>query len=117
MAIIDGLDRCRDGEAALLDASYRYEATALSVFWPESQYHALPARPVAIPRRGRGCDLGRAPATHKFPGTGRSPVFEAALGGGEPDEDDLRAYPDVRHAQASMTMWTPARSSPCRESG
>lgn len=107
------------------DAGYRYEATVLSVFWPESQYDALLARWPHLAqavgatwnehrrRTERSCAMLERDGleVQQFPGEVAG--FEAFLAGGEPDEDDLRAYPDFRDAQASMTAWPPARSSPC----
>ncbi len=107
------------------DDSHRYSTTTLSVFWPESEYHALIARWPHLAdhlgatwdehrqRTERHCALTERAGLGVQQLPGDVPGFVVFLAGKAPCEDDLHAYPDLRDTHAPMTSWPPARSSSC----
>jgi hypothetical protein len=110
------------------DGTYRYSATALSVFWPEPEHRALIARWPYL-----GEHLGVTWGEHKrrterhrvlmeqnglkikqLPGDVSG--FEAFLAGKgvtNPSTDDLLAYPDMRAVTRAMSSWPPPRTDAC----
>lgn len=111
------------------DDQYNYATAVVSVFWPESHYHALvtrwphlAAQVVGAPwaehcrQVERNCAFADREgfAVNLVPGN--LPDFETFLklrGVTTPGADDLRAYPDVRDAESAMMSWPPSRTASC----
>ncbi len=107
---------------------YAYATAALSVFWPESQFHALIARWPHLAREvGASWDEHRRTverycaviereglAVNQVPADLRD--FVAFLVGRDvttPSRDDLLAYPDVHNASTAWAAWPPDRTARC----
>lgn len=110
------------------DGTYRYEAMALAVFWPEPEYHAVIARwPQLVEQLGATWDehrriVERQCAFIERDGLGVCQLpadlrgFSAFLAKKKvktPGTEDLLAYPDLRDVTISMTAWPPARTAAC----
>src|SRR5262249_27639122 len=110
------------------DSAYRYSATALSVFWPESEFHTLIARwPSLSAHLGATWDEYRRRTERDFALLDRDGLainmvagdvsgFEAFLAERRikhPSVDDLLAYPDLRTAGLHMISWPPRRTANC----
>jgi SEC-C motif len=110
------------------DGTYRYDAIALAVFWPEPQYHAVTARwPHLTEQLGATWDEHRQRTERKCAlverdglGVNQLPAdvadFEAFLAGRgvtTPDQDDLLAYPNLDDVITAMAPWPPDRTAPC----
>jgi SEC-C motif len=109
------------------DGTYHYSATALSVFWSETEHQKLLARwPHLAAEVGatwdehkqrieRHCALVSR-AGHKVNQTpGDVSGLETFLREkhiNDPTSEDLLGYPDLR-AQPTMAPWPPARASAC----
>jgi SEC-C motif len=107
---------------------YSYTYGALSVFWPEPEFHALIARwPRLADYLGETWDEHRQRIERHCALTERAGLrveqlsadlhgFEAFLadrGVTNPGKDDLLGYPDLRSVVAAMEAWPPARSAAC----
>jgi SEC-C motif len=110
------------------DSHYRYDLTTLSVFWPEPHYRAVIDRwPHLTEHLGATWDEHRqlierhcavvdrdGLAVNQMPAdVDDFEAFLARRGVTRPEEDDLRAYPDLRDATAVMVPWPPDRTGPC----
>jgi len=110
------------------DGRHRYSATALLVFWPESEYRTLIARwPHLSTHLGatwdqhrqqteRHCTLTERAglAVSQLPGDMRGfEAFLASKGVASPSVDDLLAYPDMRTVTTDMPSWPPPRTAAC----
>lgn len=110
------------------DGRYRYSRAALSVFWPESQYHAVLAQwPHFVDKLGATWDEHRVKvewycafiqrgglAVNQIAADLRDfEAFLARRGVSTPDEQDLLAYPDLRDTTTAMVAWPPDRTAPC----
>ena len=111
------------------DSAHVYATTALSVFWPRAEYHALIARWPRLSahvgdtwdehrrRVERHCVLVERNGLRVSQVAGEVDGFAAFLaanGAAKPSEDDLLAYPDMRTvAASSLASWPPARNAPC----
>jgi hypothetical protein len=109
------------------DATHHYSTTTLSTFWPKAEHEKLLARwPHLAAEVGATWDEHRrqherhcvlvTQAGHGVNQTaGDVAGFEDFLrerNVRKPSSDDLFAYPDLR-SQPRMTVWPPARTSPC----
>ena len=110
------------------DGRHRYSATALSVFWPESEYRTLIARwPHLSTHLGvtwdqhrqqteRHCTLTERAglAVSLLPGDIRGlEAFLASKGVASPSADDLLVYPDMQTVTTDMPSWPPPRTAAC----
>lgn len=110
------------------DDRYRYEAAAVVVFWPKPQYDAVTARwPQLVEHLGATWDEHRQRTERDCAVIDRDGLainqiagdvddFAAFLGRRgvtNPDQDDLHAYPDLRHTAAAIMAWPPHRTEPC----
>lgn len=110
------------------DGTYRYSATALSVFWPESEYQAVIARwPHLSAYLGATWDEHRQRTEQHCAVMDRhelrisqfaadAPGFErflAARSVASPTEEDLQAYPDMRTVTTALAAWPPDHFAPC----
>jgi hypothetical protein len=109
------------------DGAYGYSATALAVFWPQTEHAKLIARwPHLATEVGKTWDEHRRQVERHcafIDRTGHSVSqtpgdiahFEAFLRDkriSDPSSDDLHAYPDLR-TQPTMMAWPPARTAAC----
>jgi hypothetical protein len=110
------------------DGRHTYQAAALSVFWPEAQYHAALARwPRLVGPLGATWDEHRVKVEQYCAAIEREGLavnqvaadvneFEdhlARRGIRRPAERDLLEYPELGEATARMVAWPPDRSAPC----
>ncbi|GAA2559876.1 YecA family protein [Pseudonocardia hydrocarbonoxydans] len=108
--------------------TYQYATAALSVFWPEEQFHILVTRwPHLAAHVGATWDEHRCRVerhcaileqqglpVQQLPGDADGfAAFMTARKATTPREDDLNAYPDLRTVTIPMTAWPPARPAPC----
>ena len=111
-----------------VDQDYAYTYSALSVFWPESEFHALIARwPQLADHLGTTWDEHRRRVERHCAICERSglrveqlpadvPGFEVTLADRGvicPENDDLMAHPDLRSVTTRTLAWPPARTAPC----
>lgn len=111
-----------------VDRTYRYGAAALSVFWPEDEFHILIARwPHLAANVGatweehrqrveRHCVLVQRTGlqVQQLPGDVHGfEAFLAARRATTPGEDDLGSYPDLRTVTMSLRSWPPPRAATC----
>ncbi|MFI9381065.1 SEC-C domain-containing protein [Kutzneria sp. NPDC052558] len=109
------------------DGTYHYSATALVVFWPESEHENLIARwPGLTSRVGTTWDEHRRRVEQECAlisddgytvkqTPGDIPGLEAFLRDKDvkkPQASDLEGYPDLR-TQPDLTPWPPARTAAC----
>ena len=117
--------RCEPGQ---VDRDYVYTYSALSVFWPEAEFHALIARwPHLADHLGATWDEHRRRVERHCALCERNglrveqlpadvPGFEALLadlGVTSPKKDDLLAHPDLRSVTTATLAWPPARTAAC----
>lgn len=110
------------------DGRYSYQATALSVFWPEAQYRAALARwPHLVDPLGATWDAHRVRVEQYCAFIERDGLavnqfaadvaeFEdhlARRGVRRPAEQDLHEYPELGQATVRMVAWPPDRTGPC----
>ena len=115
-------------EPVRVDPDYVYTYSALSAFWPESEFHALITRwPQLAVHLGASWDEHRRRVERHCALCERGglrvellpadvPGFEAFLadrGVTSPEKDDLLAHPDVRSVTTVMPPWPPARTAAC----
>jgi hypothetical protein len=111
-----------------VDSDHVHTYSALSVFWPESEFHALIARwPQLADHLGATWDEHRRRVERHCALCERNglrveqlpadvPGFEALLadrGVTSPKKDDLLAHPDLRSVTTAMLAWPPARTAAC----
>ena len=110
------------------DGTYRYSATALSVFWPEPEYRAVIARwPHLAAELGATWDEHRQRTERHCARMDRAELrisqlpadvasferFLAAKAVASPSVEDLLAYPDMRTVTTAMASWPPAHYAAC----
>jgi hypothetical protein len=110
------------------DGTYRYSATALSVFWPEPEYRAVIARsPHLSAHLGATWDEHRQRTEQHCAVMDRHELrvnqfaadvasferFLAAKSVATPSEEDLQAYPDMRTVTTALAAWPPAHYASC----
>ena len=111
-----------------VDRDHVYTCSALSVFWPESEFHTLIARwPQLADHLGATWDEHRRRVERHCALCERNglrveqlpavvPGFEALLadlGVTSPKKDDLLAHPDLRSVTTATLAWPPARTAAC----
>lgn len=112
-----------------VDGTHQYATAALSVFWPEEQFHILVARwPHLAAHVGATWDQHRQRVerhctlleqeglrVQQLPGdvSGLITFLTTARKVTKPRGDDLNAYPDLRTVTIPMTAWPPPRTAPC----